>query len=251
MVCLVCVIFRVLLFAALYEPFDTEFNCKYRISSVRAAPVVSPIGLKNDRCNSSGRCSPRINLQWLTKSAALAKPFGISRASSCESILFIFGAELNEPILCATVQEKQKKSGCIKPISKTAGHVSVEKCGNQARQFDKYRSSANLGVDCLNRIQCTVPHQCLSLQHCFAIHFARFFRLIGRNRHLVEYLLHFGRRVFLFSFFVALKNTTQIPNKSIKACNFFCRSNHNIMFFWERKHHTNKQTEVITQKNGQ
>lgn len=81
-----------------FLPFETEFNCKYRKPSVTSFER-SLIGLKNDLCKSSGRLSPRINLQWFTKSAAVCMPFGISTSSSCESMLLIFGAELNDPIL--------------------------------------------------------------------------------------------------------------------------------------------------------
>lgn len=89
-------------------PLETEFNCKYRKPSVTSFER-SLIGLKNDLCNSSGRLSPRINLQWFTKSAAVCKPFGISTSSSCESMLLIFGAELNDPILKNIHEKTQAK----------------------------------------------------------------------------------------------------------------------------------------------
>lgn len=80
-------------------PLDTEFKCKYRRPSVTSCSVRSLIGLKNERCNKSGRFSPRINLQWFTRSAVVCTPAGTSTSSSCESMLLIFGAELNDPIL--------------------------------------------------------------------------------------------------------------------------------------------------------
>lgn len=82
-----------------YLPLDTEFKCKYRKPSVTSFSDRSLIALKNERCNKSGRLSPRINLQWLTKSDVVSNPVGISMSSSCESMLLIFGAELNDPIL--------------------------------------------------------------------------------------------------------------------------------------------------------
>lgn len=120
---------------------------------LRSAPVVSPIGLKNDLCNNSGRFSPRINLQWLTMSAALARPFGISRASSCVSVLFIFGAELNEPILCTRERTKcidwSVQLSQVYAFEQLAmdGHVSTQQFGTEPfKQFDKdkYRNTCIL-----------------------------------------------------------------------------------------------------------
>ena len=79
--------------------FDTEFNCNTCNPSVISSLAPRSDGIRNDRFNSAGRWSPRINLQWFIKSNGVETSFGISMLSSWVSELLIFGAELNDPIL--------------------------------------------------------------------------------------------------------------------------------------------------------
>lgn len=83
-------------------PRDTVSNLRQRKPSVTSDETIwedsVERGFKKNRVKSGGRFSPRKYLQCCNNSGAF-KPLGISKPSSCESELLIFGAELNEPIL--------------------------------------------------------------------------------------------------------------------------------------------------------